>query len=140
MIGHIIFLFGFSHMIDFKGRKPVILYALVLHGATLLAIAFCPSFTLIALYVAFGLNGISSGILNLQGWIYLIEFMPKEYQAGTIIISNSGKGLALILGSMFFLEVSNQMFWFFIINSAIIGVIFLIASRELPESPKYYYM
>ena len=65
MIGHMIFLFGFSHMIDFKGRKPVILFALLLHAASLLAIAFCPSFTLIVLYVAVCLNGISAGILNL---------------------------------------------------------------------------
>ena len=41
---------------------------------------------------------------------------------------------------MFFLEVSNNMFWFFVINSALIGVIFLLASKEIPESPKYYYM
>lgn len=53
------------------------------------------------------LYGLSSGIINLQGWIYLIEFMPKKYQAGTIIISNSGKGVALIYGSLFFLEFAK---------------------------------
>jgi len=38
----------------------------------------------------------------------MIEFMPKNYQAGAIIISNSGRGAALILGALFFLEISKR--------------------------------
>lgn len=97
-------------MIDTRGRKEVISYSLLILIGALGAMIFIPGVG-IMIYLMYGclcIYGVASGILNLQGWIYLIEFMPKDYQAGAIIISNSGKGVALILGSVFFLDISKR--------------------------------
>ena len=70
----------------------------------------------------------------------MIEFMPEKYQAGAIIISNSGRGMALILGALFFLEISKHQFWLFFVNVAIIVLTIQLILLYFPESPKYFYM
>lgn len=130
-------------MIDTVGRKSVIIGALLALMASLGAMIFIPGVLGIFIWLMYGclvLYGVASGILNLQGWIYLIEFMPKNYQAGAIIISNSGKGVALILGSIFFLDISKRQAFMFIFNIGLAGVVFLIIATYIPESPKYHYM
>jgi len=85
-------------------------------------------------------HGIAGGIIGLQGWIYMIEFIPKKYQAEAIIISNSGRGVALILGALFFLEISKHQFWLFFLNVLLIVLTIQLILLYFPESPKYYYM
>lgn len=142
MFGHLIFLIFFSQMIDTRGRKEVISYSLLVLIASLCTMILVPGFGFF-IYLMYGslcVYGIASGILNLQGWIYLIEFMPKNYQAGAIIISNSGKGIALIIGSMFFLEISRRQSLLIILNIIIASAVFSLIGTFIPESPKYYYM
>eukprot|EP00347_Sterkiella_histriomuscorum_P024518 403330829 len=142
MFGHLIFLIFFSQMIDTKGRKDVIQYSLLVLIVSLGAMICVPGVNMF-IYVMYGslcVYGIASGILNLQGWIYLIEFMPKNYQAGAIIISNSGKGIALILGSLFFLDISKRQSFLLMFNLALAALVFSLISNFIPESPKYYYM
>lgn len=66
--------------------------------------------------------------------------MPKNYQAGAIIISNSGKGVALIMGSLFFLEISRRQSFLLVVNIIITAGVFSLITTYIPESPKYYYM
>jgi hypothetical protein len=66
--------------------------------------------------------------------------MPKNYQAGAIIISNSGRGVALILGALFFLEISKRQFWLFFFNLVVIALTIAMIIEYMPESPKYLYI
>lgn len=66
--------------------------------------------------------------------------MPKNYQAGAIIISNSGRGAALILGALFFLEISKRQFWLFFMNILFVLLTMALIFKYFPESPKYLYM
>ncbi|CDW89803.1 organic cation [Stylonychia lemnae] len=142
IFGHFLFLIFFSHLIDTKGRKNIILVGLFVCSGVLGIMMFIPGFDMFIylMYACLIVLGVASGLLNLQGWIYIIEFIPKKYQAGAIIISNSGKGVALIVGAMFFLQFSKNQFWLFFLNIIFAFMTIYLIVKYIPESPKYFYM
>ena len=57
-----------------------------------------------------------------------------------MVITNSGKAAALIIGSLYFYFMSKNMNGLFYVNTLCAIVSLLLIHNYFPESPKFYHM
>jgi MFS family permease len=69
MIGHLIFLIWFSHLIDIKGRKNVILGSLGVLGMSvggmMIVPGYFPKYSIYLIYLLLVAHGVAGGIIGL---------------------------------------------------------------------------
>ncbi len=140
-LGFLAYLVIFSQLIDFYGRKQPLVWGLIGHIVTLIALAFAPHNCVQFVYVMQFLSSALYHLVFYSGWIYLLELLPDSYHSMAITISSIGKSFSMIAGALFFMLALKDMDCLLLFNAAagslILSLICLVPSWY-PESPRYF--
>jgi len=70
-------------------------------------------------------------------FLYLMELLPKKSQVPMGTVLNIFDAIVPVLGVVYFWKISKDWVWFVVIFAEIAGVLVIIGTFFLPESPKF---
>lgn len=157
-IGYLARPFGgliFGRYGDIKGRKPILLFSMLVTVGSLLAMAFLPTYAqwgLIApaLFIILRLvQGIAFGLYVPLAWVFVAEHVPRQYSSVACSYVTASFYVGVLFANAFFLWLTNSMTpdqladygWRlpFLIG-AILSLLPLLAWRWIDESPFFLEM
>ncbi|TNV73193.1 hypothetical protein FGO68_gene463 [Halteria grandinella] len=120
---------------DLYGRKFAFLGSMILQTGAMIGMNFSHSIPLTtALMFALGMCCVGSRAL---GFLYLMEMLPKRWQVPSGTILNIFDTSIPVLEVLYFWKISKEWTTFVIIFGECVGVLVIIGTLFLPESPKF---
>ncbi len=119
---------------DKFGRKPIYLLSMTGQLVVWIGIIFSRNLTLTtALNFFFGFFQCGRSTV---GFVFMLEFVPRKYQAAVSTIAWSFVAVAIMFSGFYFLVISDNWIWLQVIGASM-TLIVVICLIFIPESPKY---
>lgn len=134
LLGRLLFQFPMGKLADKIGRKPVILFGLLLLGPALLAVGFAGSAWL--LYGALILQGLATAGVGPAGYALAADLAPRGSEARQLSVLTTAFGVGLTIGPVMTGLLAGFLFFElpFIISSVLAVVCFLAVLFTVSEA------
>ncbi|HGN1706645.1 TPA: MFS transporter [Providencia rettgeri] len=140
-----------AHIGDRYGRKPALIFAIVLMGIATLALGLLPTYyhigiwATIALVVIRLMQGFGSGAELAGAQTFVAEYVPMKQRGFYTSLINASTGIAILLSTAAFFAVSQLpdeafMSWGWRVPFLLSIVLFIVAiyiRKQLDETPEY---
>ncbi|WP_279156047.1 MFS transporter [Obesumbacterium proteus] len=140
-----------AHIGDRYGRKPALIFAVVLMGIATLALGLLPTYHQIGIWATFALviirlvQGFGSGAELAGAQTFVAEYVPMKQRGFYTSLINASTGVAILLSSLAFFLVTQLpdeafMSWGWRVPFLVSIVLFIVAiyiRKHLEETPEY---
>lgn len=140
-----------AHIGDRYGRKPALIFAVILMGLATLALGLLPTYHHIGIWATFALvairlmQGFGSGAELAGAQTFVAEYVPVKQRGFYTSLINASTGVAILLSSLAFFLVTQLpddafMSWGWRVPFLFSVVLFVVAiyiRKHLDETPEY---